>query len=293
VRLRALAPAKVNLCLFLGPIRADCRHELVTLLESVSLADELELSTLAAGDDHVICPGLEGPNLVTAALGGLRARGWSAPPVRIEIRKRIPIAAGMGGGSADAAATLRLASDVAPVATDALVELAAALGADVPSQLVPGVSLATGAGDVVEPRPALAPHAFVIVPQPVGLSTAEVYREADRLGLPRPADELASRRCELVAELANGELSAGMLVNDLQPAALSLAPQIAVALDAALSAGAEHTTVCGSGPTVAGLFRGTDAEERAQAVAADLGRRYPGAAATAPVTGSPALLRAP
>ena len=81
------------------------------MFESVSLYDELELTcATATGGDEVVCPGVEGPNLVAAALAALRARGWDGPPVRGRGRKRIPVAAGMGGGSADAAATLRLAA---------------------------------------------------------------------------------------------------------------------------------------------------------------------------------------
>src|SRR5437660_5091326 len=100
---RELAPGKVNLCLFLGGPRPDGRHELVTLFESVTVFDELELEVLSqAAEDEVVCRGVEAPNLVAAALRELRARGWSAPAVRIEITKRIPVAAGMGGGSADA-----------------------------------------------------------------------------------------------------------------------------------------------------------------------------------------------
>ena len=83
VRLRERAPGKVNLCLFLGPTRADGRHELVTVFESVSLADELELVVLEDGPDELICPGIEGPNLISSALAGLRALGWQGPPVRI------------------------------------------------------------------------------------------------------------------------------------------------------------------------------------------------------------------
>src|SRR5215471_2087902 len=113
MKLTVLAPGKVNLSLFLGPTRADGRHELVTLFESVSLADELIVDTDAERDE-VICPGVPEPNLVSSAIAGLRERGWDAPAVRIEIKKRIPIAAGMGGGSADAAAALRVASELAP-----------------------------------------------------------------------------------------------------------------------------------------------------------------------------------
>ncbi len=201
---RALAPGKVNLCLFLGETRADGRHELVTLFESVSLADELTLRVREGGADEVVCRGVEGPNLAAAALAGLRARGWAGPPVAIEIVKWVPVAAGMGGGSADAAAAIRLADAVAAVDPVLAGALAAELGADVPSQLSPGVSVGTGAGEIVERVAPLADHAFVIVPLPAELSTPAVYREADRLGLPRGGEELRERLGALRAALGSG-----------------------------------------------------------------------------------------
>jgi 4-diphosphocytidyl-2-C-methyl-D-erythritol kinase len=279
VTLIARAPGKVNLCLFLGPVRADGRHELVTLFESVSLADLIAVTPVpAATGDQIVCPGIEGPNIVKQALDGLRAGGWDAPPVRVVIDKRIPVAGGMGGGSADAAAVLRLASALAPVGSDVVAELAASLGADVPSQLVPGVSIGTGAGDTVERRPPLAPHAFVIVPQQFGLSTAQVYREADRLSLPRHESDLAARLSEIRAR------SYPPFVNDLEPAALSLRPEIGRALDAVREAGATGAMVSGSGPTVFGLFTGPDAPIRAEAVAVGLADRYPEATSAVPVS---------
>src|SRR5438874_11428211 len=151
MKLRALAPGKINLCLFVGGSLADGRHQLVTLFESVSLADEVEISTRAALGDEVVCPGVDGANIVSQALAALREREWHAPPVRVEIHKRIPVAGGMGGGSADAAATLRLAERLAPVPPQVIDMLAAQLGADVPSQLQPGLAIGTGAGQIVEP----------------------------------------------------------------------------------------------------------------------------------------------
>ncbi|HEY1507693.1 MAG TPA: hypothetical protein VGF93_01740 [Solirubrobacteraceae bacterium] len=281
MRLLARAPGKVNLCLLLGAVRADGRHELVTVFESLSLHDELELFGGAARDE-VVCPGVEGPNLVSAALERLRSSGWDAPPVRIEIRKRIPVAAGMGGGSADAAAALRLASAVSPVSAATVDSIAAALGADVPGQLAPGVSIGSGAGERVEPVPTLAPHAFVILPLPFGLSTADVYREADRLGLGRGAEELESALNELRAR--SGSLPAELAgVNDLEAAALSLRPEIGDALTDARATGADGVFVSGSGPTVAARFDGPDGLKRAQAAAAALVGRYPGACAAEPV----------
>jgi 4-diphosphocytidyl-2-C-methyl-D-erythritol kinase len=287
VRLLARAPGKVNLCLLLGGVRADGRHELVTVFESVSLCDELELSVLGAeaGTDVVVCPGVDGPNLVTAAVEGLRSQGWDGPRVRIEVRKQIPVAGGMGGGSADAAAALRLADAVRAAPDGAVAAVAATLGADVAGQLSPGVAIGTGAGEVVESVAALTPHAFAVVPLPFGLPTADVYREADRLGLPRPAGELHAVLGVLRASLSGpvGSLPADVAVNDLERAALSLRPEIQRALVDVRSAGADRALVSGSGPTVLGLLDGDDAATRATAVVAALAGRYPGACAAHPV----------
>lgn len=292
MKLVAFAPAKINLCLFVGPVRSDGRHELVTLFESVSLADEVTVAPAAgpvtghvagsgrvrAPADQVVCPGIDELNIVTQTLDGLRQRGWEGPPVQITIEKRIPVAGGMAGGSADAAAVLRAARLLAPVDEATLTSLAASLGSDVPSQLRPGLSLGTGAGELLERVDPLAPHAFVIVPQRFGLSTAEVYREADRLGLPRDAPDLARRLLELRAG------KDFPFVNDLEPAAISLRPEIGRALDAVGGAGAEHAMVSGSGPTVLGLYWGADAQARARAAAGALADRYPGAVSAVPVT---------
>jgi 4-diphosphocytidyl-2-C-methyl-D-erythritol kinase len=275
---RELAPGKVNLCLFLGPVRPeDGRHELVTVYESVSLEDELTLTVLPAGaSDEVHCPGVEGRNLVTDALAALRASGWDVPPVRIEIVKRIPVAAGMAGGSADAAAALRLAGRVASVPPAALGEIAAALGSDVPAQLRPGLSLGTGAGEVVEPLGPLPEHAFAIVPLPHALATASVYVEADRLGLGRRCAELDTLRSSWRDQLG---------VNDLEPASRSLCPPIDAALTAIRSTGAEAAFVCGSGPTCAGLWWGSDAAAHADVAIRTLVPSFPGATVAVPVAG--------
>jgi 4-diphosphocytidyl-2-C-methyl-D-erythritol kinase len=305
MKLVAKAPGKVNLSLFVGGRRDDGRHELITLIESVSLADELELVTRAALDDEVVCPGVEEPNIVSRALAGLRARGWNAPRVRVTIAKRIPVAAGMGGGSADAAAVLRMAARVARVDDSAVQELAAELGSDVPSQLTPGLVLGTGAGDEVELRAPLAPHAFAVVPLAHRLSTASVYAEADRLGIGDDELEFAARLPDLWSSLAPGaRLPDRLLVNELEPAAVSLCPDIEPAVAAVRAAGADHVFVSGSGPTVAGLFwdpsappappappdalaalapPAVDSRARAEAAAIALGRQYPGACCAVPV----------
>lgn len=245
------APAKLNLCLYLGGRREDGLHELCSLFEPLELADLIEV--FPAERDEVICPGVEGENLAMRALAGLRERGWGHEPLRIEIEKRVPVAAGLGGGSGDAAAVLRLAAgEVAD-----LPQLAAELGADVPSQLRPGLALVRGAGERVEPLPQPAEHAAVLLPGGGGLSTAAVFAEADRLGLGRDAEEfedLGGRLREVASAGASPLSYRELLVNDLEPAALSLRPDIGEALEKLREAGAPVAILSGSGPTAVGLF---------------------------------------
>ena len=274
--------AKVNLCLLVGPTRADGRHELVTVFDTVGLADELHVSERPSPPDEVVCERVPGPNLVAAALAALREAGWDAPPLRVRIDKRIPVAAGMGGGSADAAAMLRCAPRLGAVHPAALASIAARLGADVPGRLVGGASLGTGAGEIVTRIDGLADYGVLVLAQPFSLSTAEVYREADRLGLVRDPDALAGAARRLAAALP--ALPQDLVVNDLQPAALSLRPETGGALDAVRGAGADHALVCGSGPTVIGLFVGPDGVSRAQnAATTGLGGAFPSAIGTGPV----------
>ncbi|HWM54595.1 MAG TPA: hypothetical protein VNO20_04315 [Solirubrobacterales bacterium] len=252
--MKILAPAKLNLCLYLGPRRDDGLHELCSLFEPLTLADPIQIDERAPGEpDEVVCPGVDGENLATKALAALRERGWDAPPLRVQIEKRIPVAAGLGGGSADAAAVLRLArSEV-----DDLTATAAGVGADVPSQLEPALALVGGAGERVERLPEPAPHAVVLLPGGGGLSTAEVFAEADRLGLGRGAGELVelASRLRVAAGAGASPLAfAELLVNDLEPAARSLRPDIGEALEALREADAPLALLTGSGPTAFGLF---------------------------------------
>jgi 4-diphosphocytidyl-2-C-methyl-D-erythritol kinase len=272
--MRIHAPAKLNLCLFLGPVREDGLHGLCSLFEPLALADSLLVTE--AERDEVICPGVAGENLAARALAALREAGWDAPPLRVEIEKRIPVAAGLGGGSADAAAVLRLAAsgDVPGVKYPyggltpgtSLEAIAAGLGADVPSQLVPALSLVRGAGERVERLPAPAPHAVVLLPAGGGLATGEVFAAADRLGLGRPAaelDELAASLREAAGAGASPLSYAELLANDLEPAARALRPDVGDALDALCEAGAPLVFMSGSGPTAVGLFPSLVAAQRA------------------------------
>jgi len=255
------APAKLNLCLYLGASREDGLHELCSLFEPLALADLIEVEE--AERDKVLCAGVKGENLATRALAALRDVGWESPALRIEIEKRIPVAAGLGGGSADAAAVLRLAAGE----ISQLEEIAAGLGADVPSQLTPALALIRGAGERIERLPEPQPHAVVLLPGGGGLSTAAVFAEADRLGLGREADQLKelAARLRTVAGTGASPLDySELLVNDLEPAARSLRPNIGAALDALRVAGAPRALLTGSGPTAFGLFADL-AEARAAA----------------------------
>jgi 4-diphosphocytidyl-2-C-methyl-D-erythritol kinase len=272
-----LAPAKLNLCLYVGPRRDDGLHEIRSLFEPLELADELKLSEAKA--DEVICEGIEGPDLTEKALAALRENGWDGPPLRIEVTKRVPVAAGLGGGSADAAAVLRLARG----RIEGLRAIAAEIGADVPSQLQPRACLVAGAGEVIEPAPPPAEHGVVLIPQREGLATAAVYAEADRLGTPRGEAELEAIRRRLRDAVDEGSSPLDYrenLVNDLQPAAISLRPEIEEALRALENAGAAHAMVTGSGPTAFGLYPDVDA---AVGAAEALRQEFPGAIATAPL----------
>lgn len=271
-----LASAKINLCLFLGGTRADGRHELVSVMQSLAWGDVVTVEP--ADRDEVVCAGVEGPNLASAALAAVLGRS----PLRMTIDKRIPVAAGLGGGSADAAAALRIAGREAGVAEEELFALAAELGADVPAQVRPGRSLATGAGEVLEHLGSPPPFGVLVVPSAHALSTADVYREADRLGLQRSPPDLAARLDAVRTGLGEGPfgLPVELLVNDLEPVALRLCPAIAGDLDRVGKLGADRVMVSGSGPTVLGLFA-----DRAGAVrAADrLAGRIPSVVATMPL----------
>lgn len=263
------AYAKLNLVLQVGPPRADGLHPLCSLFASIDLADDVCAEPAVGGADSIECPGVEGPNLAEAALAAFRERVPDQPPVAVRITKRIPVAAGLGGGSADAAAVLRTANRIAgdPLEPDALREIAVALGSDVPSQVDPRHALVQGTGEIVEPL-ALPPLPVVLVPREPGLSTAAVYAELDRVEGWR--DRLDPDRVRAVAAAIRSaalenDLQPAAFENDLQPPALVLRPELRVTLDALRDAGALGALVSGSGPTCFGLFEEASAAEAAAA----------------------------
>jgi 4-diphosphocytidyl-2-C-methyl-D-erythritol kinase len=248
--IRELAPAKVNLVLRIGPTAPNGLHQVASLFASLELADEVQVEP--AAQDAVECEGVDGTNLALAAVERLRQYAPSLPPLHVRITKRIPVAAGLAGGSADAAAAMRAANSFheVPFDDDQLREIAAPLGSDVPSQIVPAHSVVTGTGERVE-RVELPEMAVVLVPSEVGLATGDVFKQADQMGLPRTqldaADlhDLARQSAAVIAE---------RLENDLQAATLHLRPELRQTIDRLLGAGALAAQVSGSGPTVFGLF---------------------------------------
>jgi 4-diphosphocytidyl-2-C-methyl-D-erythritol kinase len=262
--LRELAYAKLNLVLHVGHRRPDGLHPICSLLASIELADEVTAEPSESGRDTLHCPGVPDDNLAARALAEFRSRaGGELPPLAISIEKHIPVAAGLGGGSADAAATLRIANRLAgePLGHAELLRLAADLGSDVPSLLDPGHAIVQGAGERVEPV-TLPRLAAVLIPDDEGISTAAAYDELDRLGAGRA--QLDPEPLRGLTDAGPDELAAA-LENDLQRAALSMRPDLAARLEALRDAGALGAAVSGSGPTCFGLFEDRGAAERAAA----------------------------
>jgi len=300
-------PAKLNLQLAVGPPRADGYHDLVTVFHAVSLFDELTAEP--AGRDGVTVTG-EGAdrvpanrdNLALRALAALRkaAAGAAGPGgVHITIAKRIPVAAGLAGGSADAAAALVACNELwgSGVSQARLLEIAARVGSDVAFALLGGTAVGRGRGERL--TQALAPatqYHWVLAFADGHLSTPEVYAALDRLraagGAGVPAEP--GLDAALMSALRSGDarMLGRALSSDLQPAALSLVPALRKTLAAGLELGALGALVSGSGPTCMFLAPSAD---RALDLAASLsgaGVCRSVARVTGPAPGAAALPRA-
>jgi 4-diphosphocytidyl-2-C-methyl-D-erythritol kinase len=322
--LRVRVPAKINLHLAVGPRREDGYHDVVTVLQTVSLFDTLRLTldddahsahpaarrrmqvslTLDADDEANGVPA-DGDNLVMVAARRLMAHlgilgeraggdagaavaenGRAGPRSRLHLTKRIPVAAGMAGGSADAAAALvglnRLwDADLDPAT---LTELAALVGSDVPFCVLGGTAIATGTGTAVARALTRATNHWVIGIDRGPLSTAEVYAAFDGLRPPEPSSPDA-----VLQALRAGDLAAlaASLHNDLEPAAIALRPALAERREALLRAGALAAIVSGSGPTLLGLAR--DAAH-ARRIAAAVEEHFDAVAVASSPAGGPEVL---
>ncbi|MFJ5121432.1 4-(cytidine 5'-diphospho)-2-C-methyl-D-erythritol kinase [Kitasatospora sp. NPDC088548] len=294
-------PAKVNVQLGVGGLRADGYHDLANVFFAVALGDEVTATAATPGEGVTLsCSGpdaaavpLDDSNLAARAARLLAAHhGLAAPDVRLHIAKAIPVAGGMAGGSADGAAALIACDALWGLRTpfETLLELAAELGSDVPFALVGGVALGRGRGEILEPLPVGGTFHWVFAVADGGLSTPAVFRECDRLrdeaGTGSTDTEVPTPDADpaLLAALADGDAVAlaAALANDLQQAALSLRPALADTLRAGTEAGAIGALVSGSGPTCAFLTKDADS---AAAVAEAL--RASGACRTAHATYGP------
>ena len=285
-----LAPAKINLSLHVGPLQPDGFHPVCSLMDRITLADRVSAQRGPTGGGiRLAVSNMAGPvreNLAYRSAEALlrEAAGPAGPSgqdsgngfdVDIELIKQIPVAAGLGGGSSDAAAVLRLLSFLfrLDVPEERLVEIAAGLGADVPFFLSDGPQLAEGRGGLLTPTPIGCDYTIVLVNPGLPLSTAEVYRRFDETA-GASGDDFSQRSRQLresVAGLGSLEDLAALMHNDLAAPARSLCPQIRqIELDLAAT-GPAGVLVSGSGPSVFALYPDRPAAENA---AAELSRAY-------------------
>lgn len=288
------APSKVNLHLAVGDLRDDGYHELQTVFQALSLSDTVSvrpadtLSVTVRGEDARLVP-TDHRNLVWQAAELLAAEAGRSPDVEIAIDKGIPVAGGMAGGSADAAATLvalnaRWQLDLSRAELDGF---AAKLGSDVPFSLHGGTAFGTGRGEKLLPVLSRSTFHWVLALAKGGLSTPDVFRELDRLRAEGSPPRLGDAD-DLMHALTTGDAAtlAPLLGNDLQAAALSLAPGLRRTLRAGVAAGALAGIVSGSGPTCAFLCAEADAAVRVSAELAGAGVCRTVRVASGPVPGA-------
>lgn len=262
----AIAHGKVNLHLGVGPLRPDGYHELVTVFQSLNLYDELTISSSPRDGEGIVAslkvygnPEVpeDSSNLAWKAIEKLydlhlASGGVKLPPVDIEIRKGIPAAGGMAGGSADAAAALRAFNEFLPkpASESELLEICAELGSDVPFTLIGGTQLGTGRGEKLTQVPSKGTYHWALAFSEEGLSTPLVFKTMDEMER-TPTLEIEALRAAL--DTGDAHRLADALHNDMQDAALKLQPSLAHTLRKGEEAGALRAIVSGSGPTCAFL----------------------------------------
>lgn len=291
------APAKVNLHLAVGDRRDDGYHELVSVFHALSLVDDVtvapadELSVLVAGEGAGQVP-TDGRNLAWRAAVLLAEATDREPGATLSLAKGIPVAGGMAGGSADAAATLVALASLwhLDLSRDQLSGFAAELGSDVPFALLGGTAIGTGRGERLMPVLGRRELHWVLALSAGGLATPAVYAELDRLREAGDPPRLGSHE-PLMHALASGDPHrvAPLLGNDLQAAALSLAPVLRRTLRAGTEAGALAGIVSGSGPTCAFLCADADAALTVSAELAGAGVCRTVRVATGPAPGARVL----
>jgi len=248
--LRLKAYAKINLFLDVKAKREDGYHELVTVFNSIALADEVTVGEAPPGQIQLVAGGGELPpteeNLAYRAAALLLESAGSPAGIKIHLKKEIPVAAGLGGGSSDAAAVLVAANQLLSLGftIHKLMELGARLGSDVPFCLLGGTALGRGRGEILSTLPSCPRNWLVLVKPDYGLATARVYQNLRLENLEHPDLNIFLRALE------TGNLAAIPLSNVLEHSAFALDPRLARLKDEALNAGALKAVLCGSGPTI-------------------------------------------
>jgi 4-diphosphocytidyl-2-C-methyl-D-erythritol kinase len=269
----ARAPGKINVFLKVGALLQDGYHDVATAYQAVSLSEDVraypadDFSVSFTGSVDVSGLQTDGSNLAIKAASLLARKTGFRGGVRLEIEKHVPIAGGMGGGSADAAATL-LACDAlwrTELSRDELLELATQLGSDVPFAFTGGTAIGTGRGDQLSPALAKGQFQWVLALADFGMSTPEVYRELDRHRDRHSQDIFPAEIAPQVDSLVLQALRAGdphmlaeVLHNDLQAPALHLEPELGALIELGEENGALAGMISGSGPTVAFLAADLD-----------------------------------
>ena len=276
----ASAPGKINIFFKVGALKSDGYHEVLSVYQALDLRETVsvtsaeswrvsvsgnisaeQISAVPTGEENLVVRAAK----VIADLAGLER----AHPINFEITKNVPVAGGMGGGSADAAAALLAVDELWCTGVDgeALMNSAAELGADIPFALLGGTAIGVGKGDKLEPIDDVKRLHWVLVPMDAGLSTPRVYAKLDEIRSARGENpeqvETPSKPYELISALQLGDARevAKHLHNDLQEAAVALMPELSITMHAGLAAGALAAIVSGSGPTVAMLAESEAAAE--------------------------------
>jgi 4-diphosphocytidyl-2-C-methyl-D-erythritol kinase len=259
------APAKVNLALVVGRPREDGFHPLNTVYQAISLYDDVRVtdaeqwsvSVTPLGDVDVSVVPLDESNIAIRAGRALVDHHGLDLAADIEIRKGIPVAGGLAGGSADAAATLVALDRLWDLRTsdDDLLAIAAELGSDVPFALIGGSAHGLGHGEQVTPLRDTGSYWWVVVPSDDGLSTPAVYREFDRLHPDVAVDEHAADPDGVITALLSGDTDglAASMRNDLEDAAISLRPELALRIKVVQQHRSNTVMLSGSGPTIVGI----------------------------------------
>lgn len=257
-------PAKVNLQLSVGPREADGFHNLVTVFQAISIYDDVTVTKTASGSgitiaitgDHTHGVPADATNLAAKAAALIADEYEFAADIHIEVNKSIPVAGGMAGGSADAAAVIVGLNELfnLEMSREEMLEFGSQLGSDVPFMITGGTAIGQGRGDQLTAALSRGTYHWVLALSTVGLSTPAVYQECDRLraGLDIAAPQTSDALMQSL--LAADPKAVGQaLQNDLQSAACSLRPALTLVLDVGEEYGALGAIVSGSGPTVAFL----------------------------------------